>query len=310
MSDVTTTATVIIPHYGDPGPALALVEALNASPVHQIIVCDDCSPVPFPHIDGVHLVRRQINGGFAAAVNAAARDATGDYLLVLNSDLEIPPSFPDELLRAAIAQPPAILGPRVLDTEGRITYSARHWPSTLNQTLEWLTPLARWRETRWLRRLLGHDVRVLDATEPIEVDWLVGAAFLMPTSEFRAAGGLDERFHMNSEEIDLQRRLAERGVKRIYVPSVSVTHEGGGSSEPAKRRRWLVTSQFRYAEKWGGSKRLRVALTAATVVNFAWNCVRRLRGAHVHPVDVAQEELALVWNQPRPNATHESWASP
>lgn len=310
MSDFAKTVSVLIPHYGDPASALALVAALSARSMHQIVVCDDCSPVPFPNVGGVHLVRRELNGGFAAAVNSAARAATGDYLLVLNSDLEIPPSFPDELLQAAAERAPALLGPRVLDAEGKTTYSARRWPSILNQTVEWLTPLARWRETRWLRRLLGHDVRVLEASAPIDVDWLVGAAFLVPTAEFRAVGGLDERFHMNSEEIDLQRRLAERGLNRLYVPSVSVTHEGGGSSDPAKRRRWLVTSQLRYTQKWGGLKGLRAALTLATTVNFAWNCVRRLRGIQVHPVGVAREELSLIWTSLRAGVTPDPWASP
>lgn len=295
MTEAAETVSVLIPHYGDPAPALALVDALTATAVHQIIVCDDCSPVAFPHVDGIHLVRREQNGGFAAAVNSAARAATGSHLLVLNSDLEIPPSLPDDLMRAAAERAPALVGPRVLDAEGNTTYSARRWPNTVNQTVEWLTPLARWRNRRWLRRLLGHDTRVLDATAPIDVDWLVGAAFLVPTAEFRAVGGLDERFHMNSEEIDLQRRLAAHGLPRIYLPAVSVTHEGGGSSDPAKRRRWLVTAQVRYAEKWGGARRLRAALTAATAANLIWNCVRALRGVDVAPLSTARDELALIW---------------
>ena len=101
---------------------------------------------------------------------------------------------------------------------------------------------------------------------------------------------------MNSEEIDLQRRLAARGLPRVYLPGVSVTHEGGGSSDPAKRRRWLVTAQLRYARKWGGSRRLQAALTAATAVNFLWNCTRRLRGIDVQPVSTAREELSLIWS--------------
>ncbi|WP_353081893.1 glycosyltransferase family 2 protein [Tessaracoccus lapidicaptus] len=256
---------------------------------------DDCSPTPFPQTDGVLIVHRGTNGGFGAAVNSGAAMATGDLLLVLNSDLEIPEDFVPNLVAHAEPLQPAIVAPRVLDHTGQVAFSARRWPTTINQSVEWLTPLARWRDRPWLRRLLGHDARVITATTPVQVDWLVGAAFMVPLADFRAVGGLDERFFMNSEEIDLQRRLAAHGLPRIYLPAVSVTHEGGGSSDPAKRRRWLVTAQVRYAEKWGGARRLRVALTAATAANLIWNCVRALRGVDVAPLSTARDEIALIW---------------
>ncbi|MHA6513105.1 glycosyltransferase family 2 protein [Tessaracoccus sp. Z1128] len=295
MVSTPPTVSVVIPHYGDPAPAQALVRQLVPQHPHQIIVSDDSSPHPFPATDGVVVVRRPSNAGFGAAVNSGAAAATGELLLILNSDLEISGDFVSDLVTEAAPWQPAVVAPRVVDHAGNATHSARRWPTTINQTLEWLTPLARWRDRSWLRRLLGHDLRLFTTDAPIEVDWLVGAAFMVPTAEFRAVGGLDERFFMNSEEIDLQRRLAERGLMRVYLPAVSVTHEGGGSSDPAKRRRWLVTAQVRYAEKWGGARRLRAALSAATVVNLMWNCVRAARGVDVTPVSTAREELALIW---------------
>lgn len=290
-------ASVVIPHYGHPAPTQALIRQLIPQRPHQIIVADDCSPTPFPPTDGALVVRRDTNGGFGAAVNSGAAVATGDLLLVLNSDLEVQDDFIARLMPSAVPLQPAVVGPRVFDHAERVTFSARRWPTTVNQSVEWLTPLARWRDRSWLRRLLGHDLRVITATTPVHVDWLVGAAFMVPLADFQAVGGLDERFFMNSEELDLQRRLATRGLPRIYLPEVSVTHEGGGSSDPAKRRRWLVTAQVRYAEKWGGARRLRAALTAATAVNLLWNCVRALRGVDVAPLSTARAELALIWSK-------------
>lgn len=293
-----TSVSVVIPHYGAPEPTLALINQLSASRSPdglEIIVSDDCSPQPFPPGDDYRLVRRTKNGGFGSAVNSGAAVATGEYLVILNSDLEIPPTFIASLVDASTPWQPAVTAPRAVTPNGTIDHTARAWPSIGNQTLEWLTPLARFRQHPWLQRRLGHDPRAFTATESIEVDWLVGAAFMVPTADFRAVGGMDERFHMNSEEIDLQRRLAARGLKRVYVPSVTVVHEGGGSSDPAARRKWLVASQLRYAEKWGGLKRLRMALTAATIVNLAWNSTRALRGIDVKPLHVARFELSLVW---------------
>lgn len=287
--------SVVVPHYGAPGPTAILAQELLHQGVHEVIVSDDQSPVPFPDSAGITVVRRPTNGGFAAAVNSGAERATGKYILVLNSDLEVSPDFLKQFSSEAEPWQPAVVAPRVITPAGEIDHTVRAWPSVLNQTLEWLTPLARWRGRPWFQRVLGHDPRAFTASQPIEVDWVVGAAFMVPTADFRAVGGLDERFHMNSEEIDLQRRLAARGLKRIYLPAVTVVHEGGGSSDPAKRRRWLVTSQFRYARKWGGLWRLKAALTGATVVNFMWNCIRALRGIGVKPIGVLNQELDLIW---------------
>ncbi|MHA6508220.1 glycosyltransferase family 2 protein [Tessaracoccus sp. Y1736] len=289
------TVSVVIPHYGHPAHTTALVRHLIPQHPHQIIVSDDAAPLPFPPSDGVLVVRRPTNGGFGAAVNSGAAAAKGDLLLVLNSDLEVPDDFVARLVSSAVPLQPAVVAPRVLDHAGQVTFSARRWPTTVNQCVEWLTPLARWRDRPWVRRLLGHDLRVITATTPVQVEWLVGAAFMVPLADFQAVGGFDERFFMNSEEIDLQRRLAAHGLPRIYLPAVSVTHEGGGSSDPARRRGWLVTAQVRYAEKWGGACRLRAALTTATAVNLIWNCVRALRGVDVAPLSTAREELALIW---------------
>ena len=99
---------------------------------------------------------------------------------------------------------------------------------------------------------------------------------------------------MNSEEIDLQRRLRDRGVPAIALRTPTVRHEGGGSSPSDVRRSWLVKGQLRYADKWGSRRRLQTALVAATVVNLAFNSARRAAGREIHPVAVARAEIALI----------------
>ena len=123
---------------------------------------------------------------------------------------------------------------------------------------------------------------------------MVGAALWIPTAAFRDVGGFDERFFMNSEEIDLQRRLHARGVRSVALQSPTVVHAGGGSSPSESRRRWLVEGQLAYAEKWGSRRALQAALVAATGVNFAVNAGRRATGRDVRPLEVARSELALI----------------
>lgn len=288
--------SVVVPHYGDAEATLQALEDLAAqhtSAELQLIVADDCSPIPFPDVPGVTVVRREVNGGFGSAVNSGVSVATQPFLLVLNSDVALPKTFVEDLLAASRTWMPAVVGPLVLAPDGTASNTARHFPTAYHHSVEWLTPLARYRHHRVLREAVGHDTRAV-AGALLPVDWVVGAAMLLPTEVFRSVGGFDEGFFMNSEEVDLQRRLRARGIPSVFAGTVSLTHVGGGSSDPGLRRRWVVDSRMRYADTWGGKRRLTAALAAATAVNAVVNSGRRLAGRDVHPIATAREEVALI----------------
>lgn len=299
---VRSSVSAIIPHYGDSVPTLAVVGQLrNQTSVKdlEIIVSDDCSPEPFPEGEGYVVVRREKNGGFGSNVNSAAKAATGDLLLVLNSDLSLTPDLVAELLEAASAQRPCVASPRVVE-HGAANYTARRWPKSRHHAWEWLTPLARIRHTKLWHRMVGHDLRAHEATTPTPVDWVMGACMLIPRDAFERVGGMDERFFMNSEEVDLQRRLTAIGVPSVYLPQVSVEHAAGGSTPSDHRRGWVTDSRFQYAEKWGGVRTLWLLLTIATEINCLWNLTRQAR--RVQGVDAwatrkhEHELIAHAWS--------------
>lgn len=291
------TLSVVIPHYGDPTGTNSLLDRLEGATSTEIIVVDDASPVPFPDRAGVWVVRRARNGGFGAAVNSGVSVATGDLLAILNSDLAVDSAFLDRWITAAEPWQPCISAPRLVE-KNAVAPSARAFPRTFHQVAEWLTPLARMRSTRTWHVAVGHDVRTIESAGPATADWLVGAALLLPRDAFNAIGGFDERFHMNSEEVDLQRRLRALGLPSVYLPGVVAKHEGGGSSDPGQRRRWLVDSRLEYVQKWGGHGRLRAALSVATAVNLAWNVGRHASGRRSAPVGTARAEWNLIWKSP------------
>ena len=62
------------------------------------------------------------------------------------------------------------------------------------------------------------------------VDWVAGAAILLRRDDFEGVGGFDEAFYMYGEDIDLCRRLADRGVASWVLTDVRLEHGLGGSS--------------------------------------------------------------------------------
>lgn len=304
LSVLRGCVTVVIPFYGDPAETLDLIARLQSDPapcLQAIVVADDHSPTPFPSVADssaaalpVIVVRREANGGFGSAVNTGLDQVQTPLALVLNSDVEITGTDIQELVGQAQPWQPVVASPQVINADGTPQWSGRHFPTVLHQTLEWLSPLARFRHLPLLHEGVGHDVGAARSTSPSPVDWVMGAVMLLPTDQVRAVGGFDEDFHMNSEEVDLQRRLRERGVASMVFPQIRVVHAGGGSSDPAKRRKWLVDSRAHYAGKWGHPRLLKASLTAATAVNFAVNSIRQLAGTDVDARAVFRQEMDLL----------------
>lgn len=298
-----TSFSVVIPHYGDPRPTLDLVRALEPQPdvrdAPEIIVVDDHSPEAFPpDTPGCAVIRRETNGGFGSAVNSGLYAASHEMVLVLNSDLDIEPHAIASFARDAAALMPAVVSPQVVGHEGEPQWVGRHFPTVLHQAVEWLTPLARFRHLRILHELVGHDTRCTTGVVR-NVDWVIGACMALPRKEVLEAGGFDERFFMNCEEVDLQKRLGNRGVPAVFHGKHTVVHQGGGSSNTALRRRWLVASRNIYARKWGRLRRLRTALTACSLVNFLVNGARQALGRDVRAVRVLREEWGLIFQSGR-----------
>ena len=48
----------------------------------------------------------------------------------------------------------------------------------------------------------------------------MGACMVVPRATFNRIGGMDERFYMNSEEVDFQYRLSNAGVDRYIFQLV------------------------------------------------------------------------------------------
>lgn len=296
-TDVEQGVTVIVAHYGDPDRTTRCVNDIQAQqttrPV-EVVVVDDCAPSPYSrtHPDTI-VVRRARNGGYGAALNTGASAASHSLLLMLNNDIRLHPGFIDELCRTAAPYMPAICGPATVEA-GQFFITGRRFPRLSGQFVEALQLPASWQSSAWRERLTGRDLRCIPGRVIDDVDWLQGSALLLGAEEFKAVGGFDERFFMFSEEVDLQHRLALRGVRRVFIGTVEVEHEGNASTPRDSSVVWLQRSQLTYAQKWASEGRLRKVLRLAALLNLAVNLAGRATGRRTSPRHALRRQWRLA----------------
>jgi GT2 family glycosyltransferase len=281
--DPLPEVSVIVPHYGDPEPTLALCAQLveQRGVALEVIVADDASPEPIEVPDGVHLVRRSVNGGFAANVNSGLEAARGALCLVLNSDMHLGETAVADLISAARPFQPCFATPAITTVDGRWEESRHRWPSALRTGVSLARPVPYLTRIPPIRRWLLES-RPVSPDGPTRADWVSGAAFLAPTALLRQVGGLDEHFFMYGEDVDLQRRLRDRGVPTLLFRSVEMAHVGGGSTDPDRAASWSLQARWVYAATHGFSGRLRAMLWGTALVNAIWNVAAKAARKDVH----------------------------
>lgn len=199
----------------------------------------------------VRVLAQTTNCGFAMANNIGAREARGEYLLILNPDTECR----DASLIAALdvfRQDPAIaaIGPCLLNSDGTVQHSIRRFPRLSDQLaialkLHHMFP--------WLRCLQRYFAEDVDYTREQDVEQIMGACMLIQRSVWDRMEGFDEDYFMWFEEVDLCYRMKAAGYRIVYTPSASVVHHGGQSFSQVlgyQKQKWFLASQRRYIKKF------------------------------------------------------------
>jgi GT2 family glycosyltransferase len=161
--------------------------------------------------DSVRLIRSPTNRGYAGAVNLALADARGDYMAVLNMDVQVSPGWLDPLVSLLESRPEAgVACPLILleSDRGRIMAAGQK----LNK--------AGLGFNRWLDK-----PRAIAGTEPFQVAGLHGAAFLIRRDLLERLGGWDESGFLYFEDVELSWLLRIADSEIWCVPDATVTHD-------------------------------------------------------------------------------------
>ena len=162
------------------------------------------------------------NWGFADGYNKALEQIEAEYYLLLNSDVEVTHHWLTPLVEFMDSHPEvAACQPKLLSEADKDSF-------------EYAGACGGYIDRYGYPFCCG---RIFDSVERDdgqydyrhEILWASGAAMMVRSVDYWAAGGLDGRFFAHNEEIDLCWRLRLLGRKIYCIPESYVYHLGGGT---------------------------------------------------------------------------------
>lgn len=178
-----------------------------------------------PEFPRVHFIASEKNEGFAKANNKAIERATGEYLLILNPDTELEGFYLNEILDFANSKTNfGCLGVRMHDANGNfLPESKRSVPGMINSFEKLFTNFKNKNSKSYYRNDVGENGIA-------EVEVITGAFLLVKKEVYEKVGGLDERYFMYGEDIDLCYTLLNNGYQNYYYGKASILHHKGEST--------------------------------------------------------------------------------
>lgn len=192
---------------------------------YELIIIDNASPdgtvSKIPKHPQIKLLVNKENLGFSKACNIGAKNARGEYLFFLNPDTKIFKNSIQNLLQYIKENPSVgLVAPKLINRSGHAQPSVKKLPTVLGVFKEYYLNISN-----------SFDEYVPDGSEPVEVECVYGAAFIIRKDIFDKLGGFDEKFFLYYEDLDLCRRLKNLNLKIIYYPKAKIEHEVGTSSK-------------------------------------------------------------------------------
>ena len=177
----------------------------------------------------VKLIVNEENYGFAKGNNIGLKQASGDYLMLLNNDVIVQAGAIEILVDYLNSHPDvAMVGPRLLNRDGSFQHACRRalpTPANSFYHLFGLTKIFKNNAAINQYKKLNQAENITTPTEAIS-----GAAMMLRRSVYEKIGGLDEQFFMYGEDLDYCKRVTESCGPIVYVSEAKIVHLGGESA--------------------------------------------------------------------------------
>ena len=241
---------IVVVSYNSGTYLRACVEPISTLPGVRVIVVDNASTdESLDTVVDLPITRMALteNGGFAHGCNAGWRAGCAPFVLLLNPDAKVDQASL-QLLSACLADDrrAGVVGPKIINSNGTLALSQRRFPtvgSTYAQAFFLHRALP---NATWANEIITDYREYEHACSP---EWISGACMLVRRSLLEEINGLDERFFLYCEDMDLCRRIRQHGFDVRYEPKARVVHAGGASAPRTSLLPVLARSRMRYARK-------------------------------------------------------------
>ncbi len=211
---------------------------------YEIIIADDVSTDATEHLDryveGLVIVRGDVNQGFLRNCNHGAQSARGHYLMFLNNDTQVTAGWLSSLVNLIQSDETiGMVGSKLVYPDGRLQEAGG---------IIW-SDGSGWN----YGRLDNPDKPEYNYVK--DVDYISGAAILLSTDLWKQIGGFDTRFApAYCEDSDLAFAVREAGYRVVYQPLSKVIHFEGISNgtdvEGTGMKRYQTINSEKLKEKW------------------------------------------------------------
>ena len=170
----------------------------------------------------IRIIDNKKNYGFAGGYNKALEEVEADYYVLLNSDVEVSPSWISPIIELMESDTKiACCQPKLLSYLEKNKFEYAGGAGGFIDHLGY--PFCRGRVFNYLEEDKGQY------DDNKEIFWATGAALFVRASVYKEFGGLDNDFFAHQEEIDFCWRIKNAGYKVYYCSKSVCYHLGGGS---------------------------------------------------------------------------------
>jgi len=209
----------------------------NSSDDTQTVIANE---VKQSHWDDTKLIKNPINSGFAKGNNIGVKKSKGEYLLFLNSDMELTDSNLVAMYKYANKDPNiGIIGPKFLNIDLTAQGSVFPPQTAINAFKEY-----------FLKMKNSYSKYTPNSNIPVSVWSISGGAVLIKKDLFTKIGGWNEKYFIYYEDLDLCRAVRHLNKRIVFYPDCTVIHRHGASGTilATENNQWrrLVPSSIKY----------------------------------------------------------------